>query len=104
MKVGLFHGQPLLALVCGHCPKRRILDHLWLWGGRVVVPITTGQRKARPSVEFPPEMHRTIEGQPYRQRCKDGHRWEFEDADLLAAYQTAIAAKRRDIVAGVDVT
>jgi hypothetical protein len=102
MKVEMFHGQPLLALVCGYCPKRRVLDHLWL-GGDVVVPIAAGQRKARPSVAFPPEVDRTSDGQPYRQRCKDGHSFDVSQHDLLAAYRQAIAKCRRDIIAGVDV-
>jgi hypothetical protein len=103
MKVELFFGQPVLALVCGYCPNRRVLDHLAPMG-QVLVPVGGGQRQARPSAAFPPEVDRTIDGQPYRQRCKKGHRWEFQPADLLAAYQRAITNAQRDIVAGVDVT
>jgi hypothetical protein len=99
MKVETFFGEPCLSLVCGRCPKRRILHHVvLLWDA--IVPCQVGKRRSRPSAAVDTSVDEALAGGPVRQICKDGHEWAIEQPDLLAAYQRAIAECRRDIVAG----
>jgi hypothetical protein len=102
MQVELFYGQPCLSLVCGRCPKRRLL-HYVVRLGDAVVPVQVGRRKARPSVPVDSSIDEALAGGPLRQRCKDGHAWEIPQTELRVAYQRAVAHRQRDIVAGVDV-
>jgi hypothetical protein len=98
-------------VLCGLCPNRRVLAHLSLWPegiagtdapGPVVVPTAVGRRRWRPAVESAPLVDRAAAGEPIRWRCKRGHPWTFTHEQLAGAYLAAMAAGRREIVAGVD--
>ena len=96
-------AQPRLALLCGHCPNRRVLCYLVLMFGTLAVPGARTRREVPQPPAGLPDTWRVAAGEPLRRRCKRGHAWTLPAGALQAAYNDATAAGRREIVAGVDV-
>jgi len=101
--------QRRIALLCGHCPTRRVLcylvraAHVRADHAVAVMPNVGSQRRQhRPSVAGGPDWWRVAVGDSMRRRCKRGHAWAFTQQELTAAYLVAVEAGRREIVAGFD--
>jgi hypothetical protein len=104
--------HPLLDLVCGYCPNRRTLTRLSYHSSRLEIladppveieePTLIPVDRNRPSVRGGVTADRPAAGESMRFQCRKGHLWTLPQEELLAAYNRAVAANRREIVAGVD--
>jgi hypothetical protein len=89
-----------VALLCGLCPNRRVLARL--------VPHPADPRFAAVEIRAALDRRiavreRALAAEGLRRRCRKGHAWSIPASDLHEAFRAAVAAGRRDIVAGVDV-
>jgi hypothetical protein len=96
-------AQGRVALVCGDCPNRRVLADLVPDPARPDLPsVAVGRPHLRPSIGGATYGHE-LRADVLRRRCKRGHAWSIPASELHEAWRAAVAAGRRDIVAGVDV-
>lgn len=94
---------PEVVLLCGYCPTGRVLAVLVPHPERPGFPaVAAGRPHLRPSVEGA-TYGGDLRADVLRRTCKRGHAWSIPPSDLHQAYRAAVAAGRREIVAGVDV-
>src|SRR3954451_2502746 len=93
----------IFPLICGLCPKRRVLTGLAPYRDGVIP--AERRSRVRPSVQMTPEVPElwAAPGVVGHLRCKNRHSWALAQEELIAAYRRAVESGRREIVAGIDI-